>query len=455
MAVLTPENEIAPDYGTLNDELDTLTKEFLGHAPTDVQEFLMSYLQRWKSSEILQEALKEGDVAPDFVLPNQDGKMVSSIDLRAKGPIVIIFFRGNWCTYCNATLRMIRKYSPHFKARGATVVAISPQTIERNKEIQKSAGLNFPILSDVSCEYAQLLNIAYVLDEDFQNMIESQGTTFQEINGTNEYGVTVLPIPATYVIQSDARVTYAYVDTDFTHRAEPLDVLNALPPMGKRRLALHELLDIEMAKLKDTYPEHRIRLFSDAIEEAKKKGIEGSALKVGDKAPDFRLAGGKNGETFDSKNFRRQGPLVVIFHHNSSLCRIQLDALQRLLPKFEAKGANLVAISPKKSTESGIKFPQLQDTPPQQLVAQKFGVLHAVPQWDGDAKELPIPSTFVIDTQGNIVYSFLDVDPSQRPDPLQVLEAIPPPAPHPLKRGPFSMIFGGRLAPRAKKRRQV
>lgn len=457
VAAPSSEEHAVPDYGTLNDELDTLTQEFFGHAPTDVQEFVMNYMQRWKSSEILQEALKEGDVAPDFVLPDQDGNMISSVDLRAKGPLVIVFFRGNWCPYCNATLRMIRKYAPHFKARGATVVAISPLTRERTKEIQKSAGLNFPVLSDAGCEFAQLLNIAYVLEKDWQNMIESQGTNLEEMNGTNEYGgAAVLPIPATYVVQSDGRVTYSYVDTDFTHRAEPLDVLNALPPLGKRRLALHELLDIEMGKLKDTYPEHSIRRFFDAIEEAKKKGMAGSALQVGDKAPDFRLALGKNGgETFDSKQIRRQGPLVVVFHHNSSLCRIQLDALQRLLPKFQAKGANLVAISPKSSTESGIKFPQLQDYAQQQLVAQQFGVLHHLPQWDGVAKELPIPSTFVIDSNGTIVYSFLDVDPAQRPDPLSVLEAVPPPAPHPLKRGPFSMLFGGRLAPKAKRRRQV
>lgn len=81
---------------------------------------------------------------------------------------------------------MIRKYSPHFKARAATVVAISPQTVERTKEIQKSAGLNFPVLSDVFSEYAQLLNIAYVLDEDYEKTLEAQGTNFQEINGTNQ-----------------------------------------------------------------------------------------------------------------------------------------------------------------------------------------------------------------------------------------------------------------------------
>lgn len=208
-----------------------------------------------------------------------------------------------------------------------------------------------------------------------------------------------------------------------------------------------------MAKLKDTYPD-RIRLFFEAIEEAKKRGIEDLALQVGDMAPDFRLTAEKSGEIFDSKQVRRQGPLIVIFHHNSSLCRIQLDAFQRLLSKFQAKGATIVAISPNNPTESGIKFPQMQDTPPQQIVAQQFGVLHRLPQWDGNAKEFPMPSTFVIDTNGSIVYSFLNVDPAQRPDPLKVLEAIPPPAPHPLKRGPFSILFGGRLAPRATKRRR-
>ncbi len=439
--------------GSLSEELQIVTEKFKSVAPEEIQEYLWDYLQRWKTTEILQDALKEGDVAPDFVLPDQDGNMVSSVDLRAKGPIVVIFFRGNWCVYCDATLRMIRKYTPHFKARGASVVAISPQTVEHCKAIQKKAGLTFPVLSDVSSEYSQLLHIAFVLDEKLQKFVEtSQGKSFAEINGTNKNdddGSAVLPIPATYVIQSDGRVSYSFLDTDFTKRAEPLDVLNALPPLPKRRLCLQELIDVEMGQLRDTHSENRMRLLFDAVEEAKAQGMERRALQVGDKAPEFRLRT-KDGDRIDSNRVRQQGPLIVTFHHHSSVCRIQLDALQRLLPKFQAKGASLIAISPNKSTESGIQFPLLQDTP-EQSIAKQFGLLYRLPQLVGDAKDVPMAATYVIDRTGAILYSFVDADPTRRAEPLKILKAIPSASQLRPKRGPFSLLFGKRMAPRIKK----
>jgi peroxiredoxin len=94
-------------------------------------------------------ALKEGD-----------GNLVSYVDLHTKGPLVVIFFQGNWCAYDNATLCMIRKYTPYFKARGATVIAISPQTVKASAKTIKEAGLNFTVLSDTNSEYTQLCNIA-------------------------------------------------------------------------------------------------------------------------------------------------------------------------------------------------------------------------------------------------------------------------------------------------------
>lgn len=460
-----PPQESVADLGMLRDDLQALSENFMSVASEEVQEILLNHLKEWKNSDLLHDALKEGDVAPDFVLPDQDGNLISSVDLRAKGPIVVVFFRGNWCSYCNATLRTIRKYAPHFTARGATVVAISPQTIKQSKEMRKNAGLTFPVLSDQGSEYSQLLNIAYVLEDQIKALLEgAAGKSLSEFNGPNGYDATVLPIPATYVIQSDGRVTYSFLDTDFTKRAEPVDVLNALPRLPRRRFSLRERIEMEMGRLRDSHPEHRMKILFDAIDQLKAQGIECRALKVGQKAPDFSFTG-RDGERIDSKRLRRNGPLVVTFHYGdrSPLCMIQLEAVQRYLSKLEAKGASVVAISTgaAKVSSSGqqhyYKFPMMQDTP-DMSVSKKFGLLHRLPTGhlfgvDGEM-ELPMAATYVIDRSGTILYAFCDADPTQRAEPSDILKAIPTKFQRraPIKRGPFSLLFGGRLAPRASKR---
>ena len=120
----------------------------------------------------------------------------------------------------------MRKYSPHFKARNATVVAISPLSVEETAKTAKENGLNFPVLSDTNSEYSQLLNIAFVLDDTLFDITPN----LAELNGDES---NILPIPATYVIETDGRVTYSFVETDFTQRAEPVDILNALLPLKK------------------------------------------------------------------------------------------------------------------------------------------------------------------------------------------------------------------------------
>jgi peroxiredoxin len=487
MSVLVQEQPTVPledisHLGLLGDELQVLSEKFQA-VPEQVQEIFLNHLREWKDSDLLHDALKEGDVAPDFVLPDQDGNLISSVDLRAKGPIVVIFFRGQWCSYCNATLRMIRKYTAHFKARGATVVAISPQTIDQSKVTRNNAGLTFPVLSDQGSEYSQLLNIAYVLDDNVKTILEgAAGKKFSEMNGPNDYDATVLPVPATYVIQTNGQVTYSFLDTDFTKRAEPVDILNALPPLSRRRLSLSERIEVEMGKLRDSHPELQMRILFDAVDRLRAQGIEGQALKVGEKAPDFSFLG-RDGERISSRKLRRNGPLVVTFHygHQSPLCMLQLEAMQRYLSKLEAKGASVVAIAAASNTTTpqsssgaasyytGAKFPLMQDgstsdSSKSKSVAKQFGLLYKLPTGHlfGRADdhhhgeiELPMAATYVIDGQsGTILYAFVNADPTQRAEPSDILKAIPTKFQRqaPAKRGPFSLLFGGRLAARANKR---
>jgi peroxiredoxin len=457
------EENLIEKLGSLRDELDTVGQNFMEMAPQELQEIIFDRLKAHAESEIKELALQEGDVAPDFVLPDSNGNLVSSVDLRAKGPLVVMFFRGNWCAYCDATLRMIRKYTPHFKARGATVVAISPQTVEASANFVKEAGLNFPVLSDTNSQYAQLCNIAYVLDDALKAVFE--GVDLPKQNGDDSY---ILPIPATYVFETDGRVTYSFLETDFSKRAEPIDVLNALPRLKlHRRRSLTEKIEFELAKLRDLHPERKMKTLFDEIERLKASDVESSALRTGDKAPDFKLYDERVGNVIDSKKIRKHGPLIVTFYHGhaSPLCMLQLEALQKYISKFEAKGATLVALSPPASSSndlyqtvaySGAKFPLLSDMDNE--VAKQFGIAHetidylsSAADWE-EKRTLPMTATYVIDRSGLILYSFVNVDHTQRAEPSKVLKAIPTKQPRDnLKRGPFSFVFGSRLAPRPAK----
>jgi peroxiredoxin len=447
--------------GSLQDDLEGRVESFLEMAPKEVSEVILDRIKALAESDILELALKEGDVAPDFCLSDTEGYMVSSVDLRASGPLVVTFFRGNWCPFCDSTLRMLRKYAPYFKARGATLIAISPQTPDVSAKIVAEAGLNFPVLSDTNSEFAQACNIAYVMEEVLRPIYDQFGIDLVQLNGEDSF---ILPIPATYVIQPDGRISYSFLETDYTKRAEPIDVLNALPPplKPKKRRSLNENVEFELSRLREQHPEKKFKSMFEEIERLKASGIEASALQAGDKAPDFKLYG-RDGHLVDSKKLRKQGPVIVTFYHGQSspLCMMALESMQKFLSKFEAKGASLVAITPAGSADdlhtatvtSGAKFPLLNDL--NNKVSKQFGVAHEIvpPFAAGDDDErpgtLPMAATYVIDQAGMIVYSFVDCDHTKRAEPKAVLKALPAEPPkYSRKRGPFSLLFGKRIAHR-------
>jgi peroxiredoxin len=447
------DNLIDKNLGALKDELEAIAAGFVQAAPEDVKEMFFESFQAMAESDILDLALKKGDIAPDFCLPDANGEMVSSVDLCSRGPLVVVFFRGNWCSFCNATLRMIRKYSPHLKARNATIVAISPLSVEETAKAVKENGLNFPVLSDTNSEYSQLLNIAFVLDEKLKSFIPD----LKAFNNDDSY---ILPIPATYVIETDSRVTYSFLETNYTKRAEPVDILNALPPLkSSRRMSLDEKMQFEIARIRDRHPHQSLKTMYAEIERLKNADVTASALREGSRAPDFKLYS-KEGYLLDSKRLRRHGPLIVTFYHGleSPLCMLALESLQKFLPRFEAKGATIVAISPGSISSGAItpftaaKFPLLIDTDNQ--VAEKFGISNSMMNYlgrDNKKRMLPLTATFVIDRSGKIAYSFVNADHTKRAEPRTVLKTIPVEQPKfSFKRGPFSFLTGTRLAPRRK-----
>ncbi len=170
-------------------------------------------------------ALRAGEMAPDFSLPATTDGVVSLDSLLARGPAVVAFFRGGWCPFCRAALKALDSIQPDLARRGAALVGIAPEPEDRAIELTTQLALRFPLLIDRELHAARLYGIAHDLRPDLAEALERAGVDRSCLVGA--WGVK-LPLPAAYVIGRDGIVAWAFVDPDFTRRAEPRDVLAAV-----------------------------------------------------------------------------------------------------------------------------------------------------------------------------------------------------------------------------------
>ncbi len=177
-----------------------------------------------------ERALKAGDRAPTFTLVDSDGESVSSADLISKGPLVVTFYRGVWCPYCNMDLQAIEAAAGEIREQGAKLVAISQQTAAYSRKSLRENKLSFPILSDPHGETAAAFGIRYVLPEYLREIYKMFKTDLSEINGEPSW---TLPMPGRYVIAQDGVIAYAEVNPDYTRRPDPSELLPTLKQLTR------------------------------------------------------------------------------------------------------------------------------------------------------------------------------------------------------------------------------
>ncbi len=186
------------------------------------------------ASGIETRALPVGSAAPEFALHDAaTGSLVRSQDLLALGPLVLSFFRGRWCPYCVTELEAWRDLYPEVRARGALLVAISPQTPRHNAFTVEQHHLPFPILSDPHAQLAEQFGIAYTVSAEQRRYFRSILVNIPLANSGKSYDTASeqawrLPLPATFVIAPDHTIHFAEAHADFRVRPEPADVLAAL-----------------------------------------------------------------------------------------------------------------------------------------------------------------------------------------------------------------------------------
>jgi peroxiredoxin len=214
----------------LQDRLDAFKSDFVsGRLPFKPSQERLAKMQRATDELIAtgqaQRARKAGDTAPEFTLLDPDGKQVSSRELLAKGPLVISFYRGVWCPYCNLELQALQQALPEITVRGASLVAISPQTAPNSRKSQRDNKLGFPILSDVKSEVANAFGIRFALPDYLVEVYAGFGNDLSKVNDDPAW---VLPMPARYVIGTDGIIAYSEVNPDYTRRPDPSELLPVL-----------------------------------------------------------------------------------------------------------------------------------------------------------------------------------------------------------------------------------
>jgi len=215
---------------SLQAKLDAFKADFeAGKPPYNVPPSVIETMHRATAELIAsgaaERALKVGDTAPAFTLKDPDGNTVSSADLLAHGPLIVSFYRGVWCPYCNMDLQALQAALPEFEERGATLVAISPQTAPNSRKSMRQNALTFPILSDPHNDVAAAFGLRFDLPDYLVELYKSLKNDLPSFNGDPSW---TLPMPARFVIAPDGMIHYAEVNPDYTRRPDPEDMLPSI-----------------------------------------------------------------------------------------------------------------------------------------------------------------------------------------------------------------------------------
>ncbi len=211
---------------TLKDKLDQHQAAW-SPALRAVYEDLVRQLGR---AETADRALKVGGKIPEFVLPNAEGRLVASNELLARGPLVINFFRGDWCPFCRLMLQALNEELPAITAAGGQLVAISPDTGGRLLKAKKRLNLSIDLLSDVDSGVALNFGVAFRAPEEYRNWLQSRGTNLGERHGNDAW---IIPIPAAFVVDATGIIRYAFVEPEFVRRPEPSEIVAVLRQLAR------------------------------------------------------------------------------------------------------------------------------------------------------------------------------------------------------------------------------
>jgi len=210
---------------TLKDDIDAYEAVKAQNVPADTLTVMNAATEDLIAAGIANNSLKTGGVIPEIVLPNQNNETINLSEKLNDTMVVLNFYRGGWCPYCNLELNALQKLVPEFENSGAKLIAISPEVPDHSLTTQEKNDLSFEILYDEANQIAKKFGLVFTLPNQIQSIYDTFGIDVAGHNGDDSFE---LPMPATYIINTNGEIVYHFVDADYTKRAEPADVLAAL-----------------------------------------------------------------------------------------------------------------------------------------------------------------------------------------------------------------------------------
>ena len=217
----------------LQNDIDRYKEKFIKNVPDDIRQTMSDATQKLIDANLKEHALKKGDKIDSFTILNASNKVVNIDEaLRKNKYIVLSFYRGAWCPYCNMEIQRLQKIVPELKILNAELFALSPQTPDNSLSQKEKENLKFEVLCDKNNALARKFGLVFTLDETLKPIYESFGI---DILQSNKNGTFDLPLPATFVINQNHEVIYAFVDEDYTNRSEPEEIVRVIKEDLKNR----------------------------------------------------------------------------------------------------------------------------------------------------------------------------------------------------------------------------
>lgn len=210
---------------SLSEQTRAAVEAFMASLAPEDQQTVGGAFERLLNSAAGDRAVTVGDTVPDFSLPNAQGETVRLQQRLAQGPVVLSFYRGGWCPFCNLEFKALHDILPEIREAGAELIGVSPELPDVSRQTISQHGLQFEVLSDVGNRVTRDYGLLMKVDEAVRPLYRQLGIDVPAANGDDSFE---LPLPATYVIDGSGTVRAAHVNKDYTTRMEPADILAAL-----------------------------------------------------------------------------------------------------------------------------------------------------------------------------------------------------------------------------------
>lgn len=210
---------------TLAKQIEHLNQELSSQLPQDILDAFGKSIEDLKTGKSEENSIQIGDQIPEFSLPNALGKIVSSEEILKNEKIVLAFYRGGWCPYCNLELKFLQDSLIRIKNKGAALIAVSPQSPDHSLSMIEKNNLEFEVLTDIDNNFAKKLGIVFQLQDFVLPYYKGLGIFLSDFNKNND---NTLPIPAVFVVDKNRVVTYRFLDVNYMNRVDVEKLIEAL-----------------------------------------------------------------------------------------------------------------------------------------------------------------------------------------------------------------------------------